>query len=301
LLVLLTITLNGQSLYSTAFGDPKNKAVIFLHGGPGYNCAGFEATTAQNLSKEGYYVIDYDRRNEGRSTGMKAEFTFQEAFDDVNSLYKKYKIKSATLLGHSFGGAVGTLFAQKYTSKVNALVLIGAPVSLQETFCTIVHSAKEIYQQKHDSINLGYLASIEKMDTASLKYSSFCFMHAKQNNFYSPKQPCDEAKSIYALYKTDTLLMKYASQMTYPATMGFWKNEKYTTISLTTTLKELIAKKLMVYGLYGKEDGLYSKQQLSSLADILGNDRLRCYDNCSHNVFIDQQTAFLKALKDWIK
>jgi hypothetical protein len=31
-------------------------------GGPGYNCAGFEVSTAQELANNGFYVIVYDRR-----------------------------------------------------------------------------------------------------------------------------------------------------------------------------------------------------------------------------------------------
>jgi hypothetical protein len=31
-------------------------------GGPGYNCGGFEVSTAQELANNGFYVIVYDRR-----------------------------------------------------------------------------------------------------------------------------------------------------------------------------------------------------------------------------------------------
>ena len=56
---------------------------------------------------------------------------------------------------------------------------------------------------------------------------------------------------------------------------------------------------IKIYGLYGKEDGLYAAYQIESLAKIIGEENLLYFDNCSHNVFIDQQSAFLNALTKW--
>jgi proline iminopeptidase len=292
---------NAQSIYSKAFGDSKNKAMIYLHGGPGYNCVNFEATTAQQFADKGFYVIVYDRRGEGRSLDKNAKFTFTETFEDLNNIYVKYSLKKATLIGHSFGGVVATLFAEKFPEKIQSVVLVGAPVSLQETFTTILKSAKEIYQSKKDSVNLKYIAMLESMDKSTIEYSAYSFMHAMQNGFYSPKKPTDEAKGIYSKFRTDTLLMKYASQMTYEAPQGFLKNEKYTSIDLTPNLKQLQAKKIKVYALYGKDDGLYSTDQVKTLQNQLGDSNVKYLDNCSHNVFIDQQASFLEVLKVWAK
>lgn len=296
-----TFFVNGQSLYSKTFGDKKNRPVIFLHGGPGYNCVNFEATTAQKLADQGFFVVVYDRRGEGRSKDPNAKFTFQETFDDLNTLYQKYNLKKATLIGHSFGGIVATLFAEKNPTMIQSIVLVGAPVSLQATFKHILKKSKSIYETKNDKVNLNYIAMLEKMDTASIEYSAYSFGHAMQNGFYSPKSPTDEAKNIYATFRTDTLLTKYASQMSYQAPQGFWKNEKYTTLDLTKNLQALQKQKVAIYGLYGKDDGLYATDQVLALQNMIGERNFKYFDNCSHNVFIDQQTQFIDALKAWIK
>jgi proline iminopeptidase len=142
---------------------------------------------------------------------------------------------------------------------------------------------------------------LENMDTASIEYSSYCFGHAMKNGFYTPKNPTEEARNIYSKFLTDTLLTKYASQMSYEAPQGFWKNEKYTTIDLTKNLQALQKKKVKIYGLYGKEDGLYSSQQISDLRNLIGSSNIEYFDHCSHNVFIDQQTQFIDAVKAWTK
>lgn len=301
IILLTTMFANSQNIYTKTFGKSKDKAIIFLHGGPGYNCVNFEATTAQQLADHGFFVIVYDRRGEGRSKDPNSKFTFKETFDDLNNIYLKYSLTKATLIGHSFGGIVATLFAETNPKKVQSIILVSAPVSLQSTFKNILSKSKSIYQTKKDSVNLNYISMLEHMDTASIEYSSYCFVHAMQNGFYTPKNSSVEAKNIYSKFRTDTLLSKYASQMSYEAPQGFWKNENYTTIDLTKNLQALHKKKIRLFGLYGKDDGLYSTQQVADLQTLIGSNNLKYYDNCSHNVFIDQQILFIEQIKKWSK
>ncbi len=299
--ILVTVYANTQSIYIKTFGNSNDNPIVFLHGGPGYNCVNFEVTTAQKLADKGCFVIVYDRRGEGRSKDPNAKFSFKETFDDLNNIYQEYNLKSATLIGHSFGGIVATLFAETYPEKVQSIILVGAPVSLQSTFKNIISKSKTIYQTKKDSVNLNYISMLEKMDTTSIDYSSYCFAHAMQNGFYTPKNSTAEAKSIYSIFKTDTLLTKYASKMTVKAPKGFWKNEKYTTIDLTKNIQALLKQKIKIYGLYGKEDGLYSNAQVVELQNLIGTSNLKYFDNCSHNVFIDQQSQFIETIYMWTK
>ena len=301
LIFIGTYGLSAQELYAQAYGNPEDQALVFLHGGPGYNSVNFERSTAQALADQGFYLIVYDRRGEGRSKDNNAKFTFQQTNDDLLGLYKKYKLKKAVLLGHSFGGIVASKFAEKHPNKVESIILVGAPVSLQETFKTIITSTKSIYEAKADSVNLNYINMLEQMDHSSLQYSSYCFMHAMQNDFYTPKDLSEEALAIYNKLKTDSVMLKYAAQMTYEAPQGFWKNENYTTIDLKSNLQAFIRDGMKVYGIYGKEDGLYSEAQVAELKEMIGADKLKYLENCSHNVFIDQQTQFIEALSNWVE
>ena len=239
---LLLLTFNNifaQNIYSKTFGKQTHPALIFLHGGPGYNAASFEFTTAQQLAEARFFVVVYDRRGEGRSIDAKAKYNFEQTFNDLNQLYDQFKIKQATLLGHSFGGIVATLYAEKFLKKIKSVIMIGAPVALQETFQTILKRVKKVYEAKNDQTNLKYVAMLEKMDKKSIQYSSYCFVHAMQNGFYTPKKITPEAQKIYGQFKTNESLKKYARQMGYAAPQGFWKNEQYTTIDLTNAIKKL--------------------------------------------------------------
>ncbi len=300
LFLFSTLTLQSQTIYSKAFGNPKSTPIIFLHGGPGYNCVNFEVTTAQNLADQGFYVIVYDRRGEGRSPDTKATFTFKETLDDVNDLYKKYKLKSAVLMGHSFGGLVATLFAEKYPKKIKSIVLVGSPIVFQETFETIIDNCRKFYTEKNDQTSLGYMDMLEKVDSTSLDYISYCFYNAFQAGCYAPKHLQKETTDMYMVLSKDSLY-KVAMEMTYPPTEGFWKNEKYSTMDLTTNLQNLVKNKVKIYGLYGKDDGLFSIQQVSDLQAIIGESNLKYFEDCSHSVFMDRQSLFLEAINGWLK
>ncbi|WP_299800291.1 alpha/beta hydrolase [uncultured Maribacter sp.] len=298
--LITTLSISSQTIYSKAFGDPSNEPLIYLHGGPGYNSIGFEITTAKKLSENGFFVVVYDRRGEGRSSDENAKFTFQETFDDLDAIYAKFNLKDATLIGHSFGGVVGTLYAEKYPNKTKSLVLVAVPLSIKETLSTIIKTSKSIYESNNDSTNLRYIGMLETMDKNSLEYSSYSFGHAMQNGFYTPKAASKEALAIYSKFKSDTIFKGEDSKMTIEAPTGFWKNEKYTSINLTQNLKNVLKHKIEIFGLYGTEDGLYSKVHVEKIKGILSKNNLIYMENCSHNVFIDQQDQFITSLKTWI-
>lgn len=300
-ILFTTLVGSAETIYSKAYGNPSNEAIIFLHGGPGYNAIGFEATTAQVLANNGFYVVVYDRRGEGRSVDAHAKFTFQETFNDLNAIYNKYNLTKVTLMGHSFGGIVGTLFTEQNPSKVSNLVLVGAPVSMQETFTNIVSQCKIIYQNKEDANNLKYIVMLEQMDKASLPYSSYCFGHAMQNGFYFPKSPTKEATDIYAKLQADTTYGGGAAKMTMEAPKGFWENESYTSIDMTTNLKNVMKNGTPVFAMYGLEDGLFSTEQLRKVEALVSTAHFKSFENCSHNVFMDQQAQFIVTLKTWVK
>jgi proline iminopeptidase len=189
---------NAQTniIYTKSYGQSENPTIIFIHGGPSGNSTFFEATTAQKLAERGFYVIVYDRRGEGRSIDTTATFTYQEAIDDLNQIFKKYKIKKANLLAHSFGGLVATLFTEQYPEKVKSLILAGALVSQQETYDHIIKTTKDIYKVKNDTLMFSKVYEIETLNKNSAEYRKECFEIASQNNFFKMPIPTTGANKL---------------------------------------------------------------------------------------------------------
>lgn len=303
-LMLYACGVQAQNFYLKTFGQSDHKPLIFLHGGPGGSAIDFEVTTALKLADKGFFVIVYDRRGEGRSADEKAEYNFPQTFADLNSIYEQYKLTSATLLGHSFGGIVGAKFASENPDKVKNLVLTGTPIVLQMSFKTILNKVKSIAEAKKDSATMEQLDFVSKQDTASIFYSSGSFMLAMQNGLYNTKNPDSSAAKYYAelmdhpevkAYFETVSKNNYQSMMS--SSMGFLNNEKYTSINLVSTLQSI--DKVPVYGIYGKEDGLFDEKQINLIKNL--SKEFTYLDNCSHNAFIDRQDEFINVLVKWLK
>lgn len=294
---IMSVFANGQNLYIKTYGNKKEKPLIFIHGGPSGNSTLFEATTAQKLADLGFYVIVYDRRGEGRSADPDAKFTYAEAFQDLNTIYKKYNLKKATLLAHSFGGLVATLYTEKYPQNVNSLILAGALFSQQETYDHILNSLKKTHWE--DSKTHNKISYVEKLDKNSAGYRKHCFDLASDNGYFKMPHPTKKSKKLYANYEASNFFKTNIRNKNAP--LLFYQNEKRNNIDTRSSLKKIKAKGISIYAIYGKEDGIFSPSQIKSIKDLAGEDHFALLNNCSHYLFVDQQKEFLSHLKNWLK
>lgn len=298
---ILTISLfaNGQNLYVKTYGNKKDKTIIFIHGGPSGNATLFESTTAQKLANLGFYVIAYDRRGEGRSPDPDAKFTYTEAFRDLNDVYKKYNLKNAILLSHSFGGLVATLYTEKYPQNVSALVLAGALFSQQETYDHILNTVSKTATDKGDSVQMNEIYKIENLNKNSAEYRKSCFELAAENNFFKMPNPTEASKKLYTDYETSAFFKTNIRNKNAP--LLFYQNEKQNNIDTRSSLKKIKAKGVPIYAIYGKDDGIFSNSQISSIKSLVGENHFALLKNCSHYLFVDQQNEFLTHIKNWFK
>jgi proline iminopeptidase len=292
----MSLFVNGQNLYIKTYGNEKNKPVIFIHGGPSGNATLFEGTTAQNLVDQGFYVIAYDRRGEGRSVDPDAKFTYQEAFLDLNSIYKKYHLKKAVLIGHSFGGLVATLYTEKYPQNVDALVLAGALFSQQETYDHILNSLKAKYVNNQQQLNK--ISAVENLNKKSAEYRKGCYDLAGENGYFKMPNPTEDSKKLYAHYEASEFFKTNIRNKNAP--LVFYKNEKLNNIDSRPFLKNIKAKGVPVFAIYGKDDRIFSSAQIDSMRNLVEENHFAFIENCSHYLFVDQQNVFISNFKNWV-
>ena len=298
LLITLKIYAQTNILYSKAYGANTNPPVIFIHGGPRGNSTLFEGTTAQVLAKKGFYVIVYDRRGEGRSIDTTAKFTFQEAIDDLNGLLNSYKIKKANIIAHSFGGLVGTLYAEQNPEKIISLTLVGALFSQQETYNHILRTTKKIYEDKHDSFMVSKISGIENLDKNSAEYRKQCYEVASKCGYFKMPSPTAESKKLWTAYELGDF--NKVNIRNDKAPILFYENESRNNIDTKPVLKKL--KNLVrLYAIYGREDKIFSIKQLNDMKSIAGGKDFSIIENCSHYPFVDQQKNFIETLTRRIK
>lgn len=287
----LSINIQGQEIYSKAYGDPKNPAIIFIHGGPGGNSISFEITTASKLAKKGFYVIVYDRKGEGRSNIINTDYTFKQTFEDIDGIYKKYNIRKASLMGFSFGGMISTLYTKKEPQKVDKLILISALLYPQETFSTILNNAQNIYTKNKDFSSLENLSSIRLMNRSSLEFRKKCFSEASKNNFLKEFK----TNKLWDDVRKDEVYKTYSAMNDEQSSIGFFKNEKYTSINIKDELKK-ISKIDQFYAIYGNNDMLYPSSLIQDLKNILPSKNVFNIKKSAHYIYIDNQKEFLKII-----
>ncbi|KFF02244.1 alpha/beta fold hydrolase [Chryseobacterium luteum] len=288
----------NHTLYSKSYGKSKNPAIIFIHGGPRGNSTLFEGTTAQKLATEGFYVIVYDRRGEGRSIDTTATFTYQEAIADLNQIFDKYNIKKANIIAHSFGGLVGTLYTEQNPEKVNSLILAGALFSQQDTYDQILKTTKEIYKEKKDTLMLSKISDIEKLPKNSAEYRKRCYEVASKNNYFKMPFPTKEANQLRENYELSEF-GKNNIRNDY-APILFYKNESKNNIDTKPILINL-KKRIKLFAIYGQQDAIFSKNQLSDMEKIVSKQNFKLIENCSHYMFVDQQQIFINTIVRWLK
>lgn len=288
----------NHTVYSKSYGQSKNPAILFIHGGPRGNATLFEGTTAEKLAEKGFYVIVYDRRGEGRSIDTTATFTYQEAIDDLNEIYKNYNIAKANIIAHSFGGLVGTLFTEQNPEKVNALILAGALFSQQETYDHILKTTKENYTEKKDVLMLSKISEIEKLPKNSAEYRKQCYEIASQNNYFKMPLPTKEANQLRENYEKSEFGKNNIKNDNAP--ILFYKNETKNNIDTKPILKNL-KKQVKLFAIYGQEDGIFSEKQLNDMKKIVNKQNFKLIENCSHYLFVDQQQIFINTIAKWLK
>lgn len=289
--------MNGQHLYVKTYGNKANKALIFIHGGPSGNATLFEGTTAQKLADKGFYVLVYDRRGEGRSVDPNATFTYEEAFQDLNTIYKDEHLKKAIIMGHSFGGLVATLYTEKYPERVSALVLTAALFSQQETYDHILNSLTKKYTDNLNQEMLSKIQAVAQLDKNSADYRKQCYNLAGENGYFKMPNPTEASKKLYQDYETSIFGKTNIRNKNAP--LLFYQNESRNNIDTQPVLRKIKENGIPIYAIYGKEDGVFSTKQLHSIETIAGQNHFVLLENCSHYLFVDQQNQFLAQLKKW--
>ncbi|PAM92502.1 alpha/beta hydrolase [Flavobacterium sp. IR1] len=290
--------LHSQHLYVKTYGNKADKAIIFIHGGPSGNATLFEGTTAQKLADKGFYVLVYDRRGEGRSADSNAKFTYEEAFQDLNTIYKEEHLKKVIIMGHSFGGLVATLYTEKYPQHVSGLVLAGALFSQQETYDHILNSLTKKYTKNLDTEMLSKIKTVEQLDKNSADYRKQCYSIAGENGYFKMPNPTEASKKLYQDYETGIFGKTNIRNKNAP--LLFYQNERLNNIDTQPILRKIKENGIPIYAIYGKEDGIFSTRQLNSIENIAGKNHFTLLENCSHYLFVDQQNQFLNQLRKWL-
>jgi len=128
-----TVAVPGGSLHYTMRG--RGEPVLVLSGGPGF-AGDYMAPVAAELSSSNRTVL-LDQRGTGGSRLDRLDestLTVELAVADLERLRQALGLDSWIVLGHSWGGMLGMLYATAHPAAVSALVLVASGGPTREFF-----------------------------------------------------------------------------------------------------------------------------------------------------------------------
>ena len=131
--------IGDAELYTKTLGEGEP---LFLVAGLGGRHE-FWQKQAEAFAKH-FKVILHDHRGVGRSTPDKTVLGAEHMADDLIALMEAMGIKSAHLVGHSTGGAIGQHIALKAPKKINRLVLSCSWAGPDAYFQHLFHTRRQI-------------------------------------------------------------------------------------------------------------------------------------------------------------
>ena len=124
----MELRVNGTTLFCETVGD--GPPCLCLHGGPGTDSSGLRRTLAPLAEALGLRLIVYDHRGHGRSEWVPVEQCTQDQLvADVEGVRQALGLERVHVLGISWGGFLGLMYAARYPHALATLAVVGAAAS----------------------------------------------------------------------------------------------------------------------------------------------------------------------------
>ncbi len=152
----------GHVMYWEQVGNPRGRAVLFLHGGPG---AGAGAVHRRFFDPDTWRVVIFDQRGAGRSRplGSLAHNTTQDLVADIETLRRHLGVDRWILFGGSWGSTLALAYAQAHPDRVAGCVLRGVFLGRESEVQWFLHGLRAIFPDAHTNF-VGFLPEAERDD-----------------------------------------------------------------------------------------------------------------------------------------
>ncbi len=280
------VDVNGVSVYIVTEGSPDDPVVVFIHGFGGSTITWRDTLPA--VAQAGYYALALDLPPFGLSDkNPDLDYSRSGMADLVASLMDTLGIESATIVGHSMGGAVTAQFAVRHPQKVEKLVFVAGGV---------FEALRAENDEEDDPGPLSLLNAIDPKSPAApillrgLITRSF-FIDTLRSAYYDDSVLTDEAVDGYARL----LLIE-------DAPIGFLAYVQAQEAN-PITLEDLAAaaENVPVALMWGNQDTWVSVELGKTMAQAIPGAQLILYDEVGHLPMEEAVEAFNTDLIDFLK
>ncbi|MFA8301059.1 MAG: alpha/beta fold hydrolase [Hyphomicrobiales bacterium] len=287
---------NDISLYYTVKGE--GSPVLIIHGGPGMPYErSWKGLEGLEQNHKFYY---YHQRGAGKSTRPFNKFESSNMYEnmkalnidlglpaqiaDIEQIRRKLNVDKLTIIGHSFGGFIASLYAIEFPENIDKLILV-APAGTME----VSSGSVDLYGAIEDR-----LPEDKKEDFRKYKEQIFDFDAMFK---MSENELADLNRGIIPFYN----IVNNGNESTEAPFMGGWV-QNATFISMgkkhdyTPHLKNVKCPTLIIYG----ENDINPISSVNQYLDNMPNAKLITIPSATHFPFDEQAEAFEKAITSFI-
>ena len=176
---------DGLKIAYRIFKVPHAKAIIVISSGRTEGMLKYQELI-YDLNQNGYSVYIHDHRGQGNSDRLLSDTQIGHVnkFDDyVKDLHQFVETivplgKKRILLGHSMGGAIASLYAEKYQNDFNALVLSSPMHQPDLVSSSMSNFACELIEKRKNDIDR-YIVGEKSYDDSSKNFDENLLTHSK--------------------------------------------------------------------------------------------------------------------------
>ncbi|KLV14756.1 alpha/beta hydrolase [Niallia circulans] len=142
------IEINGKKLYVEVNDTNSDKAILYLHGGPGESCFDFTYHQTNRLGQN-FRLIAFDQRGVCRSEGISENepFGLDNLVEDCEELRRCLGIKKWSIIGHSFGGYLAVLYAFRYPNSIDKVIFEGPTFDFKYTAKALLEKTASLFKK----------------------------------------------------------------------------------------------------------------------------------------------------------
>lgn len=164
------VRIGGLEQWITIRGKPKAPVILFLHGGPGEAMSPFRDVFLPY--EDDFTWVLWDQRGAGKTfgrnggeatPGMDLERFILDTIELSGYLRQQLSRRKITLIGHSWGAALGLQVAKRRPDLFHAFVGTGQPVSNELGLRSQERYAREVMTANQDAAGLQALDDAEKL------------------------------------------------------------------------------------------------------------------------------------------
>jgi 3-oxoadipate enol-lactonase len=261
---------DASKIYYETFGDESLYPIILIH--PiGGNIDIWEHEI-QFILKKGFRVIAYEIRGHNRSSiGGKRDFTLYDLSEDLHMLVEELKIKKCTLVGHSIGGAIASLYAKQHLHNVDAIIFINSSSKRIPN-----KDLEKHYTTRKIAISEG-MAALAEWNRENNKGAKKTFEDQKTLNYF---------KEIFT--KTSVEGFVAATKALYSMPDG----EEDVTLALKDS-------KIKLFGIVANDDKVFLNLMQDMRKDIPDLE-IKVIDECDHWMIVENPEAVDEALGEFL-